>query len=278
MSRVSRCVAAAWLLLAGCGEDGAPDDGVTQVSMVWIQGGTFRMGSTGQWAGTSDQPVHEVTVSSFFISTHEITQAQHEAVMDTNPSFFLGPNRPVEMLDWYEAARFCNRLSEIEGFSKFYDDDDLNSRALTVRMTWDATGYRLPTEAEWEYACRAGTTTDYHNGNETQEVCDPVDPNLSEIAWYCGNAGDETHDVGQKTPNGFGLYDMSGNVYEWCNDWWEEYSPDSQIDPRGPSTGTRHVRRGGSWGAAARSCRSAARGACIPEGRHDHMGFRIVRG
>jgi formylglycine-generating enzyme required for sulfatase activity len=261
----------------GCGKDAVPDDALPQMDMVWISGGTFQMGSASEWAGTDDHPVHQVTVSSFSISRHEINQAQYEAVMDTNPSRFRGPDRPVEQIDWYDAAMFCNRLSEIEGLAKFYDDEDLRASERPVRMTWEANGYRLPTEAEWEYACRAGTTSDYYNGNETQEVCVPLDPRLDIIGWYCGNAGDETHEVGEKAPNGFGLYDMSGNVFEWCNDWWGEYSADAQTDPTGPPDGTRPVRRGGSWGAAARFCQSAARGAGSPDGGHDYLGFRPVR-
>ncbi|MBN1425919.1 SUMF1/EgtB/PvdO family nonheme iron enzyme [Candidatus Fermentibacteria bacterium] len=247
------------------------------LDMVSLSGGTFQMGSTSSWAYSWEQPVHQVTVSAFSIAKDEVTQAQYQEVMGTNPSYFQGANRPVEQVTWWDAAKFCNALSAREGLTKFYNDDDLNSQASTVRMTWSANGYRLPTEAEWEYACRAGSTTDFYNGNLTNPYCEPLDPNLDLIGWYCGNSNDQTHDVGGKQPNTFGLYDMSGNVWEWCNDWYGDYSSGSQTDPTGPSSGSTRVRRGGSWYSYAQSCRSAYRYDYSPGYSYYDIGFRLVR-
>ncbi|MBN1426019.1 formylglycine-generating enzyme family protein [Candidatus Fermentibacteria bacterium] len=238
--------------------------------MVSLSGGTFQMGSTSQWADSDEQPVHTVTVSSFYMSKYEVTQAQYQEVMGTNPSYFQGANRPVERVTWYDAARFCNALSVSEGLTPCYNESNWS-------CTFSANGYRLPTEAEWEYACRAGTTTDYYNGNETQSGCSPIDPNLNLIGWYCGNANNQTHDVGGKQPNSFGLYDMSGNVWEWCNDWYGSYSSGSQTDPTGPSSGSYRVLRGGRWYDYAQCCRSANRFYNSPGGSSRYDGFRPVR-
>ena len=192
-------------------------------------------------------------------------------------SNFQGLNLPVESISWYDAARFCNWLSELEGLEKFYDDDGLEIDSSFVEMSWEARGYRLPTEAEWEYACRATTTMDVYIGSITEPTCEPLDPLLDDIAWYCGNAGDRTQAVGGKQKNSFGLYDMSGNVWEWCNDWNWEYQPGNSENPHGPVGGNGRVRRGGAWNSTARQCRSANRFVFPPGSMSDDLGFRIVR-
>jgi formylglycine-generating enzyme required for sulfatase activity len=215
------------------------------IKMVPIPGGTFEMG-TNVGPG-DDKPVHSVTLSAFEMSATEITQGQYKAVMGTNPSMFTGDdNLPVENVSWNDAVAFCRALSQKTGGE-----------------------FRLPTEAEWEYACRAGTTTVYNLGD--------AESDLARAGWYNSNSNSTTHPVGQKTPNSWGLYDMHGNVWEWCNDWYATYSSDSVTNPTGPSTGSSHLRRGGCWHNYAWFCRSANRGGGAPaEGGSDYTGFRVV--
>jgi formylglycine-generating enzyme required for sulfatase activity len=224
-------------------------------------------------------PVHEVTVSSFYISEFEVTQAQYEQFDPEHRSWYTGGNRPVERVDWFDTVRFCNWLSQREGYECFYDQEDLLNEVDDVRMNWDANGYRLPTEAEWEYACRAGTSTDFYSGDLTYPDCVPLDQNLDAIGWYCGNADSMTHEVGEREPNSFGLCDMSGNVWEWCNDWYQNdyYQSSPSIDPTGPRDGSVRVNRGGSWLNRARNCRSANRDDFAPGPGGSDLGFRPVR-
>ncbi len=242
--------------------------------MVLIPYGTFQMGNTGAYSGFSaEKPVRSVTISrDFLMSAYEITQKQYEEVMGTNPSSFKGENLPVETVSWYDAVEYCNKLSEMEGLDKCYSGSGTN-----IVCDWDANGYRLPTEAEWEYAAKAGTTTDFYSGSLTNEDCTPIDGNLDKIGWYCGNANFETQEVGKKAPNVFGLYDMSGNVLEWCWDWYADYTNTPETDPKGPITGSVRVWRGGSWNFNARSCRSAFRYHDDAFSRFNSIGFRVVR-
>ena len=237
------------------------------VEMVLIPGGWFEMGSDRGRANES--PVHRVWVDSFLMDRYEVTQEQYAKLMLGNPSHFKGPDRPVEQISWAMAALYCNARSRAEGLEPCYDEE-------TGKCNFQANGYRLPTEAEWEYACRAGTDTKYFFGNDGRR--------LREYAWYAENSLGMTHPVGRKKPNPWGLYDMYGNVAEWCNDIYGEnyYRNSPDRNPRGPSDGERYVLRGGSWNSSADACRSSYRmgeepgfqDACFAR---DTIGFRCVR-
>jgi formylglycine-generating enzyme len=247
--------------------------GIT-IKTVLIPAGTFQMGNTGAYSGSSyEKPVHTVTISkSFYMGKYELTQKQYEEVMGTKPSYFKGENLPVEMVSWYEAVEYCNKLSDQDGLAQCYIINGVN-----VSCNWNANGWRLPTEAEWEYACKAGTTTDFYSGSLTNEYCTPIDASLDRIGWYCGNSDDKTHPVGQKQANSFGLYDMSGNVWEWCWDWFKDYTNTSVTDPRGENSGSYHVLRGGSWYYIAGNCRNSIRSYSYPDVQIYINGFRICR-
>lgn len=210
------------------------------IDMVRVEGGTFTMGSLN---GDSDeQPIHRVTISqAYYLGKYEVTQGQWAAVMGTNPSNFKGENLPVEQVSWDDVQEFLRVLNSKTGG-----------------------GWRLPTEAEWEYACRAGTSGDYAG-------------DLNSMAWYGENSGGTTHAVGTKRPNGWGIYDMHGNVWEWCSDWYGTYTRDDQTDPRGAASGSSRVYRGGGWCYPAASCRSAYRLRFDPSFRFDSLGFRLAR-
>jgi formylglycine-generating enzyme required for sulfatase activity len=241
---------------------------------VRVEGGTFFMGSPSREQGRDDDegPQHQVTVSSFYMSRYEVTQKEYQEVMGTNPSGFKGDNLPVETVSWYDAVEYCNRRSLKEGLAPAYTVNILWWESRTV--TWDrnADGYRLPTEAEWEYACRAGTTTAYNTGESIN----------GDTGWYAANSGDTTHPVGQKPPNAWGLYDMHGNVWEWCWDWYIPYSSEAQIDPQaepyeGAPPWLLRVRRGGGWYNSAEYLRSATRYVSRPHYHGRYLGFRVVR-
>ena len=209
-----------------------------------IKPGSFLMGSTR--GDTDEAPVHQVTLTKpFYIGAYEVTQAQYEQIMGSNPSHFRGPQRPVEQVSWNDAQAFCQKLSAQENRS-----------------------YRLPTEAEWEYACRAGSTTEYYWGSSF----------YPRYAWSHDNSNAETHDVGQRLPNAWQLFDMSGNVWEWCQDRRGQYSPSgaAETDPTGPVEGNTRALRGGSWYSEADTCRSASRDKNAPDNRHHTFGFRVV--
>jgi formylglycine-generating enzyme required for sulfatase activity len=237
---------------------------------VLIPNGTFKMGNQGTYSGMifiPESPIHDVTISSsFYMSKFEVTQELYIAVMGVNPSNIKNPDRPVERLSWYDAVSFCNKLSDKDGLTKCYKINGSN-----IVCDWAANGWRLPTEAEWEYACKAGSTSDFYNGNNESD--------LAQIAWYSGNSGDSTHNPGLKKPNKFGLYDILGNVFEWVWDWRGNYSgPDT--DPTGPSNGTVKIIRGGSWhsGVNTGMCRSSFRGwEDDPNGHSSTDGVRPVR-
>jgi formylglycine-generating enzyme required for sulfatase activity len=216
------------------------------MTFVRIPAGEFRMGSTD--GHDDERPVHTVRISQpFYLGIHAVTQGQWEVVMD-NPSRFTGdPNRPVERVSWEDVQAFISRLNAREG------------RTL----------YRLPTEAEWEYAVRAGSTTAYCFGDHSHR--------LGEYAWYSENASGQTHPVGTRQPNVWGLYDMHGNVWEWVQDWYGKYTAEPVTDPQGPASGSFRVVRGGSWRDDARLGRSAYRDDGAPGTRVDILGFRLLR-
>ena len=213
---------------------------------------------------------HRVTLTrDFYMSAYEVTQGQYEAVTGANPSHFTGnDNRPVEMVTWFDAIHFANALSKREGFASCYDD----TGAVIGGAGGDpygCEGYRLPTEAEWEYAARAGSTTKYSFGNDASQ--------LGDYAWFYENLGRTTHAVGQKKLNAWGLYDMHGNVWEWVQDWYSSVSGRSSVDPSGPASGSYRVIRGGSWISSAVHARSAIRSYSVPVVRNFDRGFRLVR-
>jgi len=233
---------------------------------VHVPGGSFRMGSD---SGDSDEkPVHTVTVSGFYIMNTEVTQADYTALMGTNPSYFKGDSLPVEQVSWYDAVAYANKLSQKDGLTPAYTTSGTN-------VTWNksANGWRLPTEAEWEYAALGGPKA---QGLATSAVY-AGSTDLGSVAWYSGNSGSKTHQVATKAPNTLGLYDMSGNVREWTNDWYGSYSSGSQTDPTGAASGTNRVYRGGSWDIDASYARSAYRNDYTPDGRNNYLGFRLVR-
>jgi formylglycine-generating enzyme required for sulfatase activity len=254
--------------------------------VVLISSGNFQMGNTGNYGGYSyEKPVHTVTLTnSYYMGKYEVTQALWKSVMGTNPSYFKGDSLPVEEVCWYEAVDFCNKLSDKDGLARCYTismngASTLCDNRVTVTCDWTKKGWRLPTEAEWEYACKAGTSSDFYSGQLTNSSCSPLDNNLNSIAWYCGNASNKTHNVGGKTANNYGLYDMSGNVFEWCWDWFSStyYSGGAMTDPKGPSSGSYRVLRGGAWCNEAIYCRSAYRSYGYPYFRYNSSGFRICR-
>ena len=221
------------------------------MSFVLIPAGTFMMGTPSDEPGRgNDELQHTVTISkSFYLQTTEVTQGQWREIMGTNPSHFkdCGDDCPVEQVNWDDAQEFILRLNEREGADK----------------------YRLSTEAEWEYACRAGSTTRFCFGDDETK--------LAEHAWYHDNSGFRPHPVGQKKSNAWGLYDMHGNVWEWCEDWYGDYPSSPVTDPTGPSSGTARVFRGGGWRYYAGNCRSAFRFGSPPVDRGFDVGFRVAR-
>ncbi|HOY58437.1 MAG TPA: formylglycine-generating enzyme family protein [Verrucomicrobiota bacterium] len=234
--------------------------------MVWIPLGTFTMGSppSERYRYSDEGPQTVVTLTKgFWLGKYEVTQREYLAVMGTNPSHFTGDlDRPVETVTWHNATNYCGKLTEQE------------RAAGRLPAGYE---YRLPTEAQWEYACRAGTTTRYSFGDalECDDLCGAC-PIGDEYMWWCGNSGEQTHRVGQKLPNLWGLHDMHGNVYEWCADWYDSYPGGSVTDPTGPSSGSHRVYRGGSWYYFGQYCRSAHRIGDDPEYRYYYLGFRPV--
>ena len=234
------------------------------IEVVLIPSGSFQMGNTGSMADgmQPETPVHQVTISnSFYMTKYEVQQSLWVLVMGSNPSNFKGNDLPVDRVSWYMALDFCNKLSELDGLEKCYSEGG--------SCNWSANGWRLPTEAEWEYACKAGSKSNYYNGNN--------EANLAAAGWYSGNSS-ESHSSGQKVPNSFGLYDMLGNQSELCWDWVGTYSSNSETDPKGPSSGKWKIARGGSWHQPASMCRSSMRGWMdSPDMQSSACGFRIVR-
>lgn len=225
-------------------------DPVTGMEFILVKGGCYQMGDAFGDGKASEQPVHEVCVSDFQIGKYEVTQAQYQAVMKTNPSIFkgCGSNCPVENVSYEDAKEFTRQLND-----------------LTTR------NYRLPYEAEWEYAARSGGKNEQFAG--TSDLDD-----LGEYAWFADNSGEKTHPTGTRRPNGLGIYDMNGNVWEWCKDWYDGnyYKNSLQKTPHGPLLGSRRVYRGGSWNFTARDVRVTNRNDDTPRTRTDFIGFRLV--
>ena len=217
-------------------------------NMVYVSGGTFTMGGTseqGSDAESDEKPTHNVTLSSYYICKYEVTQALWRAVMGSNPSNFKGDNLPVECVSWYDCQTFINRLNSYTGRN-----------------------FRLPTEAEWEFAARGGNYSRHYKYSGSNYIGD--------VAWYGDNSGNRTHPVGTKQANELGLYDMSGNVWEWCSDWYGSYSSYSQSNPTGPNSGSSRVERGGNWYNYARRCRSSNRLNYAPGNSYCNLGLRLV--
>jgi formylglycine-generating enzyme len=273
------CLMFAAMVPVGCQKAGAPHPGgyLPTVQnkgggeMVMIPAGFFEMGS--RYGRDDEKPVHKVWIDSFLMDPHEVTQAEYEKIGKIeafpNPSHFQGADLPVEQVTWPQAARFCNARSRLEGLKPCYNED-------TGACDFQANGYRLPTEAEWEYACRAGTNSAYSFGDEARQ--------LGDHGWFADNSGKKTHPIGRKKPNPWGLFDMHGNVAEWCQDFYaaEYYKASPERAPRGPDEGNENVLRGGSWKSAGDALRSAYRigetpgfsDACLAR---DAIGFRCVR-
>ena len=216
--------------------------------MVYVSGGTFTMGGTseqGSDAESDEKPTHSVTLSSYYICKYEVTQALWRAVMGSNPSNFKGDNLPVENVSWDDCQTFINRLNSYTGRN-----------------------FRLPTEAEWEFAARGGNYSRHYKYSGSN--------NLDDVAWHGDNSDNRTHPVGTKQPNELGLYDMSGNVWEWCSDWYGSYSSYSQSNPTGPNSGSYRINRGGGWRYCAEYCRSSYRNSDSPGFRYSGLGLRLV--
>ena len=218
-----------------------------QFTMVAVEGGTFTMGATSEQVGDAfdnEKPAHQVTLSDYYIGQTEVTQALWEAVMGSNPSGHKGDNLPVENVSWNDCQEFIQKLNQLTGKQ-----------------------FRLPTEAEWEYAARGGRKSrgyKYAGSND-----------IGSVAWYWENSGNGTHPVATKQANELGIYDMSGNVWEWCSDWYGDYQSSSQSDPQGPSSGSNRVSRGGSYFSVARHCRVSRRGLNTPDDRYADLGLRL---
>jgi len=280
---MKKCLITAFMLLAtlaslqGCKREApddaakAPDDTPAEskiesgAEMAHIPGGRFIMGDQTQ----IDATPHEVVISSFYMDKNLVTQEQYEKVMGENPSRWKGARNPVEQMRWSDAARYCNARSKSEGLEPCYN-------LQTWKCNFQANGYRLPTEAEWEYACRAGTATAYSFGNDPSK--------LKDYGWFEQNSGGKPQPVGQKPPNAWGLYDMHGNVWEWCNDFYQVdyYQQSPKENPSGPKAGDTKVVRGGAWKFSAETCRSGYRynenpgyaDVCFG---YDIYGFRCVK-
>ena len=235
---------------------------------MFIQPGTFTMGSPmDELSRIDNETQHQVTLTRpFYLCNHEVTQSEWQSVMGWNDSPLPGADLPVERVNWYDTVKYCNERSTRDGYEPVYDITNptySGNHITSASVTWNqnANGYRLPTEAEWEYACRAGSTTAFCTGAMTHSGCYPRDPNLNQVGWYCGNSDYTTHDVGWRDGNAWGLYDMHGNVWEWCWDPYGDYEGDV-TDPIGPASGDKGIMRGGGCSQPASFCRSALRGTC----------------
>ena len=268
------------------------DNSLKNIDMVWISSGSFYMNDL------IDESNHQVTLSrGFYISKYPVTQAQYKYVMGTNPAFFTTSyfpynfktnpyNHPVEQVSWYDAVEFCNKLSEMEGLPPAYiidknTEDENNTHSYdtlkwTVTINPESAAYRLPTEAEWEYACLSGMSTEDYSGSI----------NYNETGWYSANSDNRTHEVGKKSANTWNLCEMCGNVWEWCWDWYDEYdrsfetrtlpSSSGNQDPAGPSSGAYRVRRGGAWNSEEQCLNPVYRENYLPSYSNYSIGFRVL--
>ena len=233
------------------------------------KGAAHAAGAGSDEGDVDAKPAHKLTIGAFLMDAHEVTQEDYERIMGANPSRRKGPKNPVEQVTWSAAIKFCNARSAKEGVTGCYE-------LKTGQCNFAANGYRLPTEAEWEYACRAGSSTAYWFGDRADQ--------LRSFAWFEGDSDGKPHPVGQKRANAWGLYDMSGNVWEWCNDWYgpKYYRNSPTENPHGPETGEKRVLRGGAWSSSAESCAVYVRN-CDEAGTTDvcltmdSNGFRCVR-
>ena len=223
-----------------------------EFTMIAVEGGTFTMGATpeqGSDAEDWEKPTHQVTLSSYYIGETEVTQALWQAVMGKNPSWYKGDNLPVEEVSWNDCQDFIKKLNALTGKN-----------------------FRLPTEAEWEYAARGGNKSRGYKYSSSN--------NIGNVAWYKNNSAYKEHPFKTKRPNELGIYDMSGNVWEWCSDWYEDYSSAAQTNPKGATTGSYRVIRGGAWRDVwvdgAENCRSSSRGRYSSSRRERDLGFRLV--
>ena len=227
-----------------------PQSNLPDIAMVYVQGGTFTMGATSEQvedADSDEKPAHSVTLDGYYIGKYEVTQKLWKAVMGNNPSYFKGDDLPVENVSWNDVQEFLRKLN-----------------AMTGKR------YRLPTEAEWEFAARGGNSSRGYKYSGSNS--------LGSVVWYTDNSGSRTHAVGTKSPNELGIYDMSGNVREWCQDWYRDsyYGSSPRNNPRGPNSGWYRVYRGGSWNFNAWYCRVSIRYYYAPAYRNNNLGFRLA--
>lgn len=260
---VAVTIVAIWLMVPfnkGASSDNSSNDSIytpkiktfyangVPFEMVEVRGGTFRMGATSEQGCDAydwEKPVHSVTLSGYYIGKTEVTQALWKAVMGSNPSYFKGDDLPVECVSWDDCQEFIRKLNSLTGQH-----------------------FRLPTEAEWEFACRGGNNSLGYKYSGSD--------NIDNVAWYDGNSGDKTHPVATKSANELGIYDMSGNVWEWCCDWYGDYTSGALTNPKGPESGSLRVYRGGSWSSYARNCRSSFRHFNFPSHRYSYLGLRLA--
>lgn len=260
---VAVTIVAIWLMVPfnkGASSDNSSNDSIytpkiktfyangVPFEMVEVRGGTFRMGATSEQGCDAydwEKPVHSVTLSGYYIGKTEVTQALWKAVMGSNPSYFKGDDLPVECVSWDDCQEFIRKLNSLTGQH-----------------------FRLPTEAEWEFACRGGNNSLGYKYSGSD--------NIDNVAWYDGNSGDKTHPVATKSANELGIYDMSGNVWEWCCDWYGDYTSGALTNPKGPESGSDRVDRGGSWLNYAGNCRSSYRGIDNPTYRINFLGLRLA--
>ncbi|MDD2229289.1 MAG: chitobiase/beta-hexosaminidase C-terminal domain-containing protein [Candidatus Cloacimonetes bacterium] len=258
----------------------------TPGQMVYVPGGTFTMGRTTGGGDSDELPIHNVTLNPFYMGKYEVTQAEYSQYMQPSSSwtssYGLGNNYPAYYVSWYAILKYCNLRSMAEGLTPVYSisgstnpanwgavPTSTNTTWNAAICNWTANGYRLPTEAEWEYAARGAT----NNPDYLYSGSDDIDA----VAWYSSNAGSASHPVGSKSPNALGLYDMSGNLYEWCWDWYSSYSSSLQNNPTGPSSGSGRILRGGYWYDRAGLCRVANRDSDSPFDFYFGIGFRVCR-
>lgn len=246
--------------------------------LVIVEKGSFTMGDTWGDGYDWETPTHKVTLTyDFCLGKYQVTFDEYDAFCNATwrskpyDEYIGRGKRPVINVSWNDAIAYCNWLSEKEGIPKAYDDDGnlLDKDGMITTDPSKVVGYRLPTEAEWEYAARGGNKSKGHKYSGSD--------NVDDVAWYYSNSGNKTQEVGKKAPNELGIYDMSGNVYEWCSDWYGNYSSSAQTNPYNSTAGSDRVLRGGSWDNGATSARVALRGSVTPTFTVDSLGFRITR-